>query len=143
MVPESDREPPGRGPGRGQGNGSWSGLSFPEGPEWCRPGRRQFLGPGKGREWYSGGVNRVWYLMLWVFEVVAVVGLVLALVLPIQDYSLKGYLEWQQHPSPETYKTFLEKQRQERAARLVIAVPFAATAVLLTGPLRRYRLKSR
>jgi hypothetical protein len=86
-------------------------------------------------------VNRTLYLTLWVFVVVAIVGLVLALTLPIQDYALKEFLEWRQHPSPETYKAFLEKQRQERAVRFIVAVPFGVAAVLLTGPLRKYRRK--
>ena len=86
-------------------------------------------------------MSRTRYLMLWVFEVVAIVGLVLALTVPIQDYALREFFEWRQHPSPETYKAFLEKQRQERAVRFMVAVPFGVVAVLLTGPLRKYRRK--
>ena len=88
-------------------------------------------------------MNRIWYLMLWVFEVVAIVGFALALALPIQHYALKEFFEWQQHPSPESYKAFLEKQCQERSVRFLVAVPFGVTAVLLTGPLRKHRRKSR
>ena len=108
-----------------------------EGPEWYpeRDGRRQV---NEDRD-----VNRIWYVMLWVFEVVAIVGLVLTLALPIQHYALKEFFEWRQHPSPETYKAFLEKQRQERSVRFLVAVPFGVTAVLLTGPLRKHRRKSR
>jgi hypothetical protein len=87
-------------------------------------------------------VNRVWYVTLWVFEILAIVGLALALTVPIQDYALKEYIAWQQHPSPETSKAFLEKHQQERAARFMIAVPFVVIAVLLSGPLRKYRRKS-
>jgi hypothetical protein len=93
--------------------------------------------------WYLDLVNRTVYLMLWVFEVLTIVGLVLALTLPIQDYALREFFQWQQHPSPETYKEFLEKQRQERVVRLMIAVPFVVTAALLPGPLMRYRRKFR
>jgi hypothetical protein len=86
------------------------------------------------------GRNRALYRTLWVFEVLAIVGFVLALALPIQDCALREYFQWQKHPSPETYKAFLEKHQQERAMRLLIAVPFAGAAMLLTGPLRKYRL---
>ena len=86
-------------------------------------------------------MNRVWYVMVWAFEILAIVGLVLALTVPIQDYAIREFFEWRQHPSPETYNAFLEKQRQERALRFMIAVPFGVTAVLLTGPLRKHRRK--
>jgi len=86
-------------------------------------------------------VNRALYLLLWGVEVLAIVGLVLALALPIQDYALPEFLQWQQHPSSENYKVFLEKQRQERAVRLIIAVPFGVLAALLIGLLTRYRRK--
>jgi hypothetical protein len=88
-------------------------------------------------------VNRALYGLLWVLEILAIVVLILVLALPIQDYAVREFLQWQQHPSPETYKAFLEKRRQEHSVRLIIAVPFGVTAVLLTGPLRRYRRKSR
>ena len=78
---------------------------------------------------------------MWAVELLLIVGLVLALILPIQDYALREFFEWQQHPSPETHRAFLEKQRQEHAARLIFAVPFGVTAALLTGPLRKYRRK--
>lgn len=88
-------------------------------------------------------MSRILYMVLWIFEVLAIVGLVLAIALPIQDYALREYIQWQEHPSPETYKAFLEKHHQENSARLIIAVPFAVSAVLLVGPLRRHRGKSR
>jgi hypothetical protein len=88
-------------------------------------------------------LNRILYVVLRVFEVLAIVGVVLALALPTQHYALREYIQWQQHPSPETYKAFLEKHGQETAARLIFAVPFAVTAVLLTGPLKKYRQKLR
>lgn len=86
-------------------------------------------------------VNRAWYVTLWVLEILAIVGLVLALTLPIQDYALREFFEWRQQPSPETYKAFLEKQQQEGSVRFMIAVPFLLMAVLLTGPLRKYHRK--
>jgi hypothetical protein len=73
--------------------------------------------------------------MLWVFEILAIVGLVLALTLPIQDY-----VQFQ-HPSPETSKAFLERQEQARGVRLIIAVPFLATIILLSDQLRKNRRK--
>ena len=88
-------------------------------------------------------MNRALYLLMWAVEILLIIGLVSALILPIQDYAMPEFFEWQQHPSPETYKAFLEKQRQEKAARLIFAAPFAVTAVLLSGPLRKHRRKSR
>lgn len=87
-------------------------------------------------------MNRILYVVLWVLEVLAIVGLVLAIALPIQDYALREYIQWQQHPSPETYKAFLEKHRQENSVRLIIAVPFAVAAVVLVGPLRKRHRKA-
>jgi hypothetical protein len=89
------------------------------------------------------GVNRTLYVALWVFEVLAIIGIVVAMALPIQDYALREFFEWREHPSPETYKVFVEKQKQERAVRFVIVLPFLATAVLLTVPLKKYRQKLR
>lgn len=86
-------------------------------------------------------MNRALYLMLWVFEVLAIVGLVLALTVPIQDYALREFLQWQQHPSAETYKEFREKRRQERAVGFFIAVPFGVVAVLLSRLMSKYRRK--
>ncbi len=86
-------------------------------------------------------MNRTLYLLLWVVEVVSIVGLVLALALPIRHYALKEFIEWRRHPSPETYQAFLEKQRQERSVRFIIAAPFGVAAVLLTGPLRKHGRK--
>ena len=83
-------------------------------------------------------MNRTFYRLLWVCEAVAIVGLVLALIVPIQDYALREYIAWRQHPSPETYQALLEKQRQGRAVRVWVAVPFGVAAILLTGPLRRH-----
>ena len=87
-------------------------------------------------------MNRTLYVVLWVLEVLAIVGFVLAIGLPIQDYALREYFQWQQHPSPETYKAFLEKHRQENSVRLMIAVPFAVAAVVLAGPLRKRNRKA-
>ena len=88
-------------------------------------------------------MNRAVYVVLWVLEIAAIVGLILALALPIQDNALREYIQWQQHPSPESYKAFLEKHRQENSLRLLIAVPCVVAAGLLAGPLKRYRQKLR
>jgi hypothetical protein len=88
-------------------------------------------------------VNRALYGLLWVLEILAIVVLVLVLALPNPDYAMRQAIEWQKHPSPETYKALLEKKRQGIALRLVFALPFGVTAVLLTGPLRKHRRKSR
>jgi hypothetical protein len=39
-------------------------------------------------------MNQVWYWVLWVFEVVAIVIVALLLMLPIQDYARREYQEW-------------------------------------------------
>jgi hypothetical protein len=88
-------------------------------------------------------MNQALYLMLWVFEVLAIVGLILALTLPIQDYAFREFFQWKHHPSPDNYKAFLEKQRQELTVRLILAVPFGVMAVLLSGPLKKYHRKLR
>ena len=56
----------------------------------------------------EGNVNRFWYVTCWVFEVLAILGLILALTVPVQDY-LREYIEWHQHPTPEAYQAFLER----------------------------------
>jgi len=84
-------------------------------------------------------VNRALYLMLWVFEVLAIVGLILALTLPIQDYAFREFFQWKHHPSPDTYEAYLEKQRQERTVRLILAAPLGLMAVVLSGLLKKYR----
>jgi hypothetical protein len=88
-------------------------------------------------------VNRFLYVLAWVGEVLALVALVLVLVLPIQDYAIKEFFAWREHPSPETYKAYLEKQQQERGIRMVLAVPCLAVAMLLVGPLRKHRWNTR
>jgi hypothetical protein len=79
------------------------------------------------------------YVMFWLFEALAIVGLALALTLPVQDYALREFFRWREHPSPETYKAFLEKRRQGSTLRLIIALPFGVAVGLLTIPLRKYR----
>ena len=87
------------------------------------------------------GLSRVRYVVLWVFEILAIVGLVLALTVPGRDNTLKEYIAWKQHPTSETYKAFLERQRQEQAVGFIVAIPFGIAALFLPGVLRKYRRK--
>jgi len=85
-------------------------------------------------------MNRAWYRVLWLLEIVMV--LVLAFVtLPIEDYARREFKEWQRRPSPETMRAFLEKSNEESQLRRIIAVPFTVAAVLLVFPLARFRSK--
>lgn len=84
-------------------------------------------------------MNHTWYRILWVFEAVAVIALAFLLTLPIQDYAMREFKEWQRHPSIETERAFRDKQREEPLVRPMTAAPFGAAALLLTIPL--YGLK--
>lgn len=84
-----------------------------------------------------------WYAILWAFEVVAVVAVVLLLMLPIQDYARREHLEWYLHPSTETLRAFQTKQREEFLVRVGIAAPIATAAFFLALPLLRLRSKRR
>ena len=66
-----------------------------------------------------------------VLEWVAILLFALVLIMPIQDYALREYETYIAHPSPQTLDAFHQKQRTEWQARLMIAVPFGAAAVLL------------
>ncbi len=88
-------------------------------------------------------MNRPWYRVFWVFEVVAILVVVFVLTVPIQDYALREFNKWYSHPSPETLKAFQEKRQEEFRLRLTIADPFGAAALLLAFPLVRFRSKSR
>ena len=102
------------------------------------------IGSSIGTENNRGdGVNRPWYRVFWVFEVVAILVVVFVLTVPIQDYALREFNKWYSHPSPETLKAFQEKRQEEFRLRLTIADPFGAAALLLAFPLVRFRSKSR
>ena len=73
-------------------------ATMPDNRNCRRVQRRYFAAARFLLRWYLDLVNRTVYLMLWVFEVLAVVGLVLALTVPTQDYALREFLQWQQHP---------------------------------------------
>jgi hypothetical protein len=87
-------------------------------------------------------MNRIWYRVLWVFEIFVVLVVALVLTLPIQDYALREFKEWQRHPSPETMRAFQEKSHEESQIRMITATPFAVAAVLLAFPLVKFRSKS-
>jgi hypothetical protein len=86
-------------------------------------------------------VNHTWYRILWVFEAMLVVAAAFLLTIPVQDYAMREFREWQRHPSIETERAFRDKQREEPMLRLTIAAPFTAAALLLAIPLFRLRQK--
>ena len=84
-------------------------------------------------------MNRSWFPILWALEVIAILAVALLLMLPIQDYAMREFKEWQRHPSAETEKALRDKQREEPLLRLAITAPFATAALLLAIPLFRLR----
>ncbi len=86
-------------------------------------------------------MKRGWYSIFWVLEIVTIAGLALILWLPIQDYALREFKDWQRNPSHQTLKALQDKRQDEVRLRLTAAVPFMALAVLLAFPLFRSRPK--
>jgi hypothetical protein len=86
-------------------------------------------------------MNRAWYRIVWILEVVSILLLALTLSLPILDYSRSEILDWYRHPSAETLRAVRDSQRREFMWRLTLSAPFAATAILLIFPLRKLRSK--
>ena len=86
-------------------------------------------------------MNRRWYRVLWVFEVIAIVIIALLLTIPTQDFARREFTEWYQHPSAETLRALRDKQHEEFRLRLSTATPFAIAALLLALPLFRLRPK--
>jgi hypothetical protein len=84
-------------------------------------------------------VNPKLYWTLWALEVASIVMLAFVLTVPIQDHALPEFIEWQRHPSPEAYRAFEEKRRQEGHIRFVLAAPFLVLAVVLGSTLTRNR----
>jgi hypothetical protein len=76
-------------------------------------------------------------------EVAAIVAIILAVTLPMQDYALREYLDWQAHPSPQTYQAFVEKQNQQQGAKLLFVAPAVAVVVVVAGVLNKYKTKKR
>ena len=87
-------------------------------------------------------MNRTWYRALWFFEIIVVLVVVFVVTIPIRDYALREFKEWQRNPSPETMRAFQEKREEESQLRMVIAAPFAVAGILLAFPLVKFRFKS-
>ena len=79
--------------------------------------------------------------IFWILELLTIAVLALILWLPIQDYGLREFENWQRNPSPQTLKAFQDKRQDEVLLRLAVAVPFMALAVLLAFPLFQSRAK--
>jgi hypothetical protein len=91
----------------------------------------------------SKRVNRSWYRVLSVVEIAAILIATFVLIIPIQDYALREFKAWLDHPSPETLTAFRNKQQEESHLRTTIAAPFVALAVLRAFSLYRLRQKSK
>ena len=96
----------------------------------------------QGSGW-SENMNRRWYWLLWVFEVMAIAIVALILTIPTQDFARRAFDEWYQHPSTETLRALRQKQHEEFRLRLSTAMPFAIAALLLAFPLFWLRPKSK
>jgi hypothetical protein len=88
-------------------------------------------------------IRRDWYGIFWILEALTIVAITLILLLPIQDYALREFKDWQRNPSPQTLKAFQDKRQSEVRLRMTVAVPFVALAVLLALPLFRSQPKSK
>jgi hypothetical protein len=86
-------------------------------------------------------LNRGWYSIFWILELLTIAVLALILRLPIQDHALREFEDWQRNPSPQTLKAFQDKRQDEARLRLTVAVRFVGLAVLLAIPLLRSRTK--
>jgi len=86
-------------------------------------------------------MKRGWYSVFWILELLTIAAFAFILVLPIQDYALREFKEWQRNPSPQTLKAFQDKRQDELRLRMTVAVPFLVLAVLLAFPLFRSRQK--
>jgi len=87
--------------------------------------------------------NRIWYRVLWVVEIIAIVIATFVVIVPIQDYALREFKEWLSHPLPEAFTAFRNKQQEESCLRMTIAAPFVTLAILLALPLYRWRPNSK
>jgi hypothetical protein len=84
-------------------------------------------------------MKRGWYSVVWILELSTIAVLALILVLPIQDYALREFKDWQRNPSRRTLKAFEDKRQDELRLRMTIAVPFIAFAASLACTLFRSR----
>lgn len=80
-------------------------------------------------------MKRGWHSIFWILELLTIAVLTLILVLPIQDYTLQEFKDWQRNPSPQTLKAFQNKRQDELHLRMTMAIPFIALAVRLGFPL--------
>ncbi len=81
------------------------------------------------------------YSVFWILELLTIAVLALILWLPIQDYALREFKDWQRNPSPQTLKALQDKRQDEVRLRLTAAVPFLALAALLAFRLFQSRAK--
>ncbi len=86
-------------------------------------------------------MKRGWYGVFWILELLTIAVLALILWLPIQDYALREFKDWQRNPSSQTLKALQDKRQDEVRLRLTAAVPFLALAVLLAFRLFQFRAK--
>jgi hypothetical protein len=86
-------------------------------------------------------MKRGWYSIFWILKLLTIVAIMFILVVPIQDYALREFKDWQRDPSPQTLKAFQDKHQDEVRLRLTVVVPFMGLAVLLAVPLFRSRPK--
>jgi len=83
------------------------------------------------------------YSVFWILELLTIAVLALILWLPIQDYALREFKDWQRNPSPKTLKALQDKRQDEVRLRLTAAVPFLALAALLAFRLFQSGAKSK
>ena len=88
-------------------------------------------------------MNHIWYRILGMVEAVAILVILFALLVPVQDYTLREFKNWVEHPTPETLKAFQDKQREATQFRMTIAASSTTAAILLAFPLLKRRSKTR
>jgi hypothetical protein len=88
-------------------------------------------------------MKRGWYSVFWILELLTIAVLALILWLPIQDYALREFKDWQRNPSPKTLKALQDKRQDEVRLRLTAAVPLLALAALLAFRLFQSRTKAK
>jgi hypothetical protein len=82
------------------------------------------------------------YRALRFLEAVLVVALLFVLFVPIQDYAMSEFKEYVRHPSPQTLKTFQQKNQEESRLREIIAIPLAIVVLALAIPIYRNRKRT-
>ena len=87
-------------------------------------------------------MNRIWYRVLWFVEITLVLIAIAVATLPIRDYGIREFREWQLHPSPESMTAYQEKLKEESRLRRSTATSLVVAGVLLTIPIVKFRTKS-